>query len=236
MLALYRDGFETATVSVASKVKGLLFCKSTIALRPSKSTLSIIAKLKREKSRLSQMQDIGGLRIIVAKISQQRRLVETIMSTFPGSRIVDRIASPRANYRSIHVVINENGHLIEIQIRTRLQNQWAQISEKYADEYGQEVKYGGGPEWVRHFLQGQSEWIATVEKFEESLDNYKHASINDLLRKRRTQSLSPEEEDELKEYHEMKASLRAMRIDGFRATEQVLRPARGGQLDILNSI
>src|ERR1700761_1879996 len=71
MLARYRDGFETATSAVATKIRPLLTCKVTIALRPSKSTLSIIAKLVRERSRLSQVQDIGGLRIIVAKVSQQ---------------------------------------------------------------------------------------------------------------------------------------------------------------------
>lgn len=224
MLARFRDGFEPATVRVAEIVQSLLFCKATMALRPSKSTLSIIAKLEREKSRLSQMQDIGGLRVIVAKMSQQRRLVSAIDEAFSESRSVNRIVDPRSGYRGIHVIVKHAGRLVEIQVRTRLQNLWAQISEKLADSYGQEVKYGGGPQPVQQLLRAQSDWIRDIESFEVSLDEYKSAFINGLLRKnRRGGRHDADERRLLKAYQERQAMKRRQRVAGFKSMEEFMR-------------
>lgn len=224
MLAHFRDGFEAATVSAAEIVRGIIFCKATLAMRPSKSTLSIIAKLQREKSRLSQMQDIGGLRVIVAKMSQQRRLVQAICAAFPESRTVNRVADPRSGYRGVHVVVRHSGRLIEIQVRTRLQNLWAQISEKLADRFGQEVKYGGGPQNVQDVLAGQSDWIRNIENFEVQLDEQKEAFINGLLaEQRRGVLLDAADRAQLDEYQENQATKRRFRVAGFKIMEEFMR-------------
>lgn len=46
--------------------------------RPAKSTSSIIEKLVRETIRLSQIQDIGGCRIVLANMTEQYRVVAAL--------------------------------------------------------------------------------------------------------------------------------------------------------------
>lgn len=50
------------------------------------------------------------------------------------------------------IVRTDAGHFVEIQVRTELQQQWAEMSEKVSDLLGLEVKYGGGPSAVRRNL------------------------------------------------------------------------------------
>jgi ppGpp synthetase/RelA/SpoT-type nucleotidyltranferase len=49
--------------------------------------------------------------------------------------------------------IEISGKTVEIQVRTRFQHIWAEISEKYADLYGSEIKYGGGAPNIRWILE-----------------------------------------------------------------------------------
>jgi hypothetical protein len=218
-LSRFREGFESATLAVAERVGRILFCKSTVALRPSKSTISIVAKLSRERSRLSQMQDIGGMRIIVSRVSQQDRLVTALQELFVGARVIDRRADPRAGYRGVHVVVSCDGYLIEIQVRTRLQNAWAQFSEKLADEYGEPVKYGGGPEIARSWLDAASQWVAGVEAFEIELDRFKLGTINALYRKQKSGTLTDDEQVILRGYQAQQLQKRRARLSGFRNLE-----------------
>lgn len=46
-----------------------------------------------------------------------------------------------------------------------MQHTWAQLSERLADRYGFELKYGGGPEEVRDALLEYAGFAAIVERF-----------------------------------------------------------------------
>ncbi len=46
---------------------------------------------------------------------------------------------------AVHVVVREVGLPVEVQVRTDLQHVWAELSEKLADAFGSQLKYGGGP-------------------------------------------------------------------------------------------
>jgi ppGpp synthetase/RelA/SpoT-type nucleotidyltranferase len=52
---------------------------------------------------------------------------------------------------------------VEIQVRTRLQHVWAELSEKLADQLGNEVKYGGGPALIKQLLDQSSQLVARAE-------------------------------------------------------------------------
>ena len=52
-------------------------------------------------------------------------------------------------------------------MRTVLQHVWAESSEKLADAFGNQLKYGGGPEEIRELLDDYSTMIAD---FEQHLD------------------------------------------------------------------
>jgi putative GTP pyrophosphokinase len=134
--------------------------------RPAKSTTSIIEKLHRETIRLSQIQDIAGCRILVDDCAEQTQTTQKLMAVFPGSLIIDRIRDPRYGYRAIHIVVMKNGKYVEIQVRTKLQHLWAELSEKLSDIYDPSIKYGGGEEPERKFLKRLQKLIEKFEKAE----------------------------------------------------------------------
>ena len=108
-----------------------------------KTTNTIIEKLRRERTRLAEMQDIGGLRIVSKMdLGGQDTLVNRILNIFPNTRVVDRRKSPNYGYRAVHVIATLGERRIEIQVRTRLQDLWAQAMERLADVAGREFRYG----------------------------------------------------------------------------------------------
>lgn len=112
-----------------------------------KTTNTIIEKLRRERTRLAEMQDIGGLRIVSeVDLTKQDEIVKKIVDAFPVTRVIDRRARPTHGYRAVHVIATLDGRFIEIQVRTQLQDLWAQAMERLADEAGREIRYGGAPQ------------------------------------------------------------------------------------------
>lgn len=110
-----------------------------------KTTGPIIDKLRR-KTRLSSMQDIVGYRIVgELTLRQQDDLVADLKNCFPGARVVDRRARPMFGYRAVHVIAQVDGFPVEIQVRTLMQDRWAQTMERYGDTYGREIRYGELP-------------------------------------------------------------------------------------------
>lgn len=131
--------------------------------RPAKTTASIIDKLNRESIRLSQIQDIAGCRIVVAGLIEQNRVVDSLRAIFPGASIVDRRIVPSHGYRAVHVIVPASERLVEIQVRSRLQHLWAELSEKCSDHFGPAVKYGAGSESVRRLLMHTAEMVMESE-------------------------------------------------------------------------
>jgi hypothetical protein len=129
--------------------------RTTLALepsgRPAKSTTAIIDKLRRGSMRLSQMQDIAGCRLIVADMRAQDSVVGSIAQAFPAT-VIDRRQKPSHGYRAVHIIARPGTRPIEIQVRTAMQHLWAECSEKAADRFGIEVKYGGGDLAIRKAL------------------------------------------------------------------------------------
>ena len=126
---------------------------------------TIISKLSRLPwLRLSRMQDIGGCRAIVSSAEE----AFGIASGFANSRIrhipiqyKNYILEPRSSgYRGLHLVYGYNsdrnprwqGLKTELQIRSRLQHQWATAVEIVGTFTGAELKSSLGDErWLRFF-------------------------------------------------------------------------------------
>lgn len=168
LLAAYRNGFALAAKAVfdvVSDLSGLL-----PAIRSEKTTLSVVAKLKREGIRLSQMQDISGCRVTVESLAAQNMLTGLLLNAFPDSKLYDRCAKPTHGYRAKHVVVKHLGKWIEIQVRTTAQHGWALLSEKASDIFRQDLKYGVGSAEVLEALQLVSALIAKEENTGAYLD------------------------------------------------------------------
>jgi ppGpp synthetase/RelA/SpoT-type nucleotidyltranferase len=113
-----------------------------------KTIQTLIGKLRREPAmKLSRVQDVAGMRLVSdMSLEQQDVLGSRLSELFGGARVVDRRANPSFGYRALHLVVRSEGRLVEIQVRTRLQDRWAQIVERMADHWGRGIRYGELPE------------------------------------------------------------------------------------------
>lgn len=153
--------------------------------RAAKSTSSIVEKLRRESVRLSQMQDIAGCRIVVSDVIEQDRVVAAMRERFAGAAVDDRREHPSHGYRAIHIIPRISERQIEIQIRTRLQHMWAELSEIFSDLFDPAIKYGGGPGGVRQLFAESATAIANLEAIEKRMalvgrNALKPAQLNDF--------------------------------------------------------
>jgi len=161
-----RAAYDEPMAAVARIVREELGLQATSRL---KTVNTIIDKLKRDRTRLSSMQDIAGLRIVKdVTLPQQDEISRIISEAFPGAKVVDRRRHPSHGYRAVHVIVEQGECLVEVQVRTRLQDLWAQALEKAADSIGREIRYGTipGDEPQRsmvEMLMEMSEMIDSVE-------------------------------------------------------------------------
>lgn len=161
MLDEYRRSFSDAYEFAVGAVRSQVGFEPTG--RPAKSTTSITEKLIRESIRLSQIQDIAGCRVVVSGIADQERALKDLCALFKRSVVVDRRERPNNGYRAVHIIVNEHGKLVEIQVRTTLQHAWAELSEKVSDLVDADIKYGGGEPRLVEMLQKISEFFGRQE-------------------------------------------------------------------------
>ncbi len=97
---------------------------------------------------LSRMQDIGGCRVVLDSddVADLRRF-EGLVCDYWGdgckrsSNYVDR---PReSGYRAIHIVVVQDGRMIEIQLRTQRMHLWAELVESLSGVLGTNYKQDG---------------------------------------------------------------------------------------------
>jgi ppGpp synthetase/RelA/SpoT-type nucleotidyltranferase len=143
VLAAYQDVLE----EVKAQLQGLGFSPGWRV----KTTSTLIDKLKRiHKMQLSRIQDLAGARIIVADLDAQDEACDIISEAFErlgcAVRQIDRRRTPTFGYRALHLVITVDAVPVEIQIRTELQDAWAQMVERLADSWGRGIRYGEPPE------------------------------------------------------------------------------------------
>lgn len=70
----------------------------------------------------------------------------------------------------MHVIASVEGRLVEIQVRTKMQDLWAQAMERLADKVGREIRYGGKPRAEIAAFGKLMEAVEAVANLEERLD------------------------------------------------------------------
>jgi len=179
-LDAYRESFTKALDEVIAKIRSAIGLEPT--RRPQKTLFSIVQKLRREKSmQLSRMQDIAGCRLVVAGIPEQDRLVGDLVHAFEKATVVDRRERPSHGCRAVHVIARVVDKAVEIQVRTELQNLWAQLSEVMSDVWDPALKYGGGHANAQRLLAVTSGNIASLEGWEMILGEIGPGRVKQLL-------------------------------------------------------
>lgn len=167
LLDEYRRSFSAAYEAIVGAIRRELHLEPTG--RPAKSTTSIAEKLRRESIRLTQIQDIAGCRLIVAEFADQERVVASLTKLFNNSYIIDRRQIPSHGYRAVHVIATVEDKYVEIQVRTSLQQLWAELSEKLSDLIDPSIKYGGGSESIKEILEKAGRIVANQDELEATL-------------------------------------------------------------------
>lgn len=117
-----------------------------------KTTGTLIEKLRREHSmKLKGIQDVAGCRIIQEGTRRdQDETVAAVVADFVDAdkppRVRDRRPEPSSGYRAVHVIVYGGTIPVEIQVRTELQDLWAQAFERLADSWGRGIRYGEDPQ------------------------------------------------------------------------------------------
>lgn len=131
----------------------------------------IIRKLQRLNTRLTQLQDIGGCRIIVDSNAQVETLIEFIKARaeerglFRVRRVTDYRSLGRddSGYRSVHFIMERDGCMLELQLRSKIQHYWAESIERTSVIYGYHLKEGEGSQVVRSYFKSLSDIFYEME-------------------------------------------------------------------------
>lgn len=175
--AAHAYALNTFQALFRSKIKTLKNSKEIVVAQRLKRLPSIVSKLRRFPTmNLSQMQDIGGIRIIVKKPEDVTRIYKLIQeSDFRHKMILppkDYIAHPKTDgYRSLHqyfLYANKkhpelDGLRIELQIRTKLQHSWATAVETLGVLEHQAIKSGEGSDGYKQFFRVASALFSMEE-------------------------------------------------------------------------
>lgn len=119
----------------------------------------ILGKLRRmPATKLARMEDIAGCRAVLAAPSEVDGVLRRIHKRWDVVRERDYVQKPKSSgYRANHLIVARDACRVEVQLRTRGQQQWADAVESFASRFDLPLKDEQGPEEVLEFflLAGQ---------------------------------------------------------------------------------
>lgn len=167
----YRTSFEPHLWSLVETIASAISDIAEISVDTRrKQPKSVIAKLRRHQTKLSTIEDIGGCRIIVETMLDARSVVDVLSDSLDVVRKRDCWDGLHDGYRACHLIARlSERHRVEIQVRTEIQNEWANLSEDLFHRVDPEIKYGGGPPTLRSDLDRLSWKGAELDEFRGAL-------------------------------------------------------------------
>ena len=131
----------------------------------------IVRKLNRLSVRLTQLQDIGGCRVIVQKNADVDRLHKYLKEKVGAQNVftIDRSTDYRelgrddTGYRALHVLLKRGGVHLELQIRSRIQHYWSESIERTSVIYGYHLKESEGDAQVIRYFKNLSDVFFEIE-------------------------------------------------------------------------
>lgn len=166
IVAWWRDQHEAALAHLTAELRRHTGThdRAVVSGRIKRSS-AIVAKLAREPTmRLSRMGDVGGLRVVLPGQRSADDLTERLMQDLDVRQARDYVADPKPNgYRAIHLIVHHDDRLIEVQLRTPGQDEWANLVDRLSRSVAPTLKFGGGPPALRRYLKIAADILAARE-------------------------------------------------------------------------
>jgi ppGpp synthetase/RelA/SpoT-type nucleotidyltranferase len=148
----------------------------------------ILRKLKRFSIRLSQLQDLGGVRIIFEKNIYIDKFIVFLKNKlsrghyFSIEKMTDYREKGRddSGYRAVHLILLRKEMKIELQLRSRIQHNWAERIERTSIIYGYYLKELEGDQQILDYFRLLSNIFYEIECDRKPSKN----SLEDLEDKR----------------------------------------------------
>lgn len=131
----------------------------------------ILRKLNRFSVRLTQLQDIGGCRIIVADNNKVDATVNFISEKLNESDFAKILRTPDyrekgrddTGYRALHIILEVSGRMLELQLRSRIQHYWSESIERTSVIYAHRLKEKEGDPIVIEYFKEFSNALHEIE-------------------------------------------------------------------------
>jgi len=176
----WRNSFSSILDYYYTKLKTQIATEGIVVIaRRLKRIESIKIKLERFPTmRLSTLQDIAGLRVVLKDESSLDRAytkIRGLNSRNTLKRLDDYHTRPKEDgYRGMHLIYqNDSSVLVEIQLRTELEHIWSTAVETYGVLQGTSFKTGGGDDDWKDFFKLLSSYFAVKENSSPTLDHVK---------------------------------------------------------------
>jgi putative GTP pyrophosphokinase len=114
--------------------------------------------------RLTKMEDIGGVRAVLATQTDADDISRKLRKNWKISRYRDYVRTPKeSGYRALHLTAVKQGMRIEVQLRTYLQDYWANQVERDSRHLRVDYKSGKGNDEVHAYYVSMSELLVMRE-------------------------------------------------------------------------
>lgn len=128
---------------------------------------TLIGKLAREQGSVTQMHDIGGMRAVLPSLRHVYVLRRRLLKSWTIIRERDYVTTPKdSGYRALHLIVKRNGYPVEVQLRTVLQDAWANQVEADGRQIGVGLKFGAGAAEVHAYYAAVSDAFAFLDRGE----------------------------------------------------------------------
>lgn len=174
VLIRFRELFQEPLNKVAMGVRSMVCTEMGLPRTGARVPVSqrlkrreqIVLKLRRyPRMQFARMQDVGGCRAVLAS----PQMVEAVYGRMRRNKwdirhLQDHRDNPApSGYRALHVVVERQGRLIEIQLRTPRQHEWALAVERTGMRLGIRLKEDEGPADLRQYFRLAAEGLYREE-------------------------------------------------------------------------
>ncbi len=139
-----------------------------------KKVSTILDKLDRYPTMpLSSMEDIGGIRAVLPSQAASDEVARRLRKNWKVHRYRDYVREPKeSGYRALHLIVVKQGVKIEVQLRTVLQDFWANQVERDSRYLRVDFKSGAGHDAVHAYYLSMSELLKMREVSEEPTEDF----------------------------------------------------------------